>query len=522
MCKTSGNPIVRITQAPRKVVSSMGNTSTFRLPPWTALAGIMVLASVLRFAMLGSASLWFDEALVARIIQFRWQEIVPTLVSRDVQPPLYFFFMKAWAGFFGSSEIALRLPSAFASLLSVLLTYFVMRRMASEQVSLLAALLISLSPFDVMAGQEARMYAPLEMLALGSTLAVILSVERGGLLRWAIYAALAAATAYTHYLGIFVIAAHGLWMGLFERPHFRTWVLAVGSIVLLSAPWIPSLWYQYVVIEVQRTWFRHPVGSADLTGLLGLFAFGGSLFGMPGFFLGGTLDPVVEWIVVLPFLFLVWRGVSGMSSDRRSLALLSLCLALPIGMTFLISLIKPTFYARWFSFLVPFYAMFVACGIVETAKRVRAHHGALLVGLTAGALVCGVVVFAHYYFDPGFRPFQWRAAAELVRAQGQPQDAIMYVHQASEVAFRYYYHEPHPSLILNPTESLAGVAPRPGFTAAQAQEMAVRYQRVWLIASPPFDARMQQRLFPTLRTAFQLRGAHDFRGVWVFHLEAKP
>ncbi len=494
---------------------------TIRVAPWLPIAGILVLASGLRFALLGRNSFWYDEAWVANLTQLRWQEIVPTLVGMDVHPPLYFFLMKVWAGLAGTTEVALRLPSAFASVLSVLLTYLLMRRLVPESVSLLGALLVSLSPFDVMAGQEARMYAVLEVIALGATLALILSVERGGGLRWAGYAALGAALVYTHYLGIIILVAHGLWVAFFERRHFRAWLLAMSGAVVLYAPWIPSFWHQAGVNEYHEAWYRHPVRPADLTALLGLFAFGGSLFGMPGYFLGGTLEPAKQWIMLLPFLVVLWRGAAALSSDRRSLALLGFCFALPIGSALLGSLIKPMFYARWFSFVLPFYAMFVALGLAEVAGRIRASRGIILAGLTAAILAYSVPVFARYYFDPGFRPYQWRAAAALVRAQGRPQDALVYVHSASAVAFSYYFHERHPSLILTPAEAL-GASSGPGFTAAQARELASRYPRVWLIVTAPFDARMQQRLLPALRSAFQFRGMNDFRGVWVTRLEAKP
>jgi 4-amino-4-deoxy-L-arabinose transferase-like glycosyltransferase len=481
----------------------------------------VTLASGLRFVLLGRNSFWYDEAWVASLMQLGWQEIAPILAGTDVHPPLYFYLMKAWVGLAGTTEVALRLPSVFASVLSVLLTYFVMRRLAPAPVSLLGAFLVSLSPFDVMAGREARMYAVLEVLALGATLAVTLSVERGGGVRWAGYGTLAAAVAYTHYLGIIVLAAHGLWIAFFERRHLRAWVLAMSGAMLLYAPWISSLWHQAVTNEYHETWYRHAVGSSDLAALLGLFAFGGSLFGMAGYFLGGTLEPVKQWLVVLPFLVVFWRGVAALSADRRGLGLLGFCLALPIGVALLISLIKPIFYARWFSFLLPFYAMFVALGLAELAGRVRASHQVVLAGLTAGILSCSMPVFVRYYFDPGFRPYQWRAAAALVRAEAQPQDAIVYVHSASAVAFLYYFHERHPSLILTPTEAL-GAAAFPGFTAVQARELAGRYPRVWLIATVAFNAPMRQRLLPALRSAFQFGGVHDFRGVWVTRHEAKP
>jgi mannosyltransferase len=514
---TSAPPLRRPDPAPDRAGATTRQRSS-----WAAVAGIVFLASGLRFAMLGSNSLWFDEALIARVAQLRWQEIIPTLVVIDVHPPLYFLLMKAWVGLAGTSEAALRFPSALASVVSVLLTYCVMRRMAPERVSLLGALLAGVSPFAVMAGQEARMYALLEMLTLASTLAVILSVERGGAWRWAAYAVLAAAMIYTHYLGIIILAAHGLWIVWFNRAHLRAWLLATGGTIVLYGPWIPSLWHQSMVNELHYVWFRHPVGSADLTGLLGLLAFGGSLLGTSSFFAAGSLDPAVQWIVLLPFLFLVWRGMVAQSADRRDLALLGLCLGLPIGTMLLVSLIKPAFYARWFSFLAPFYAMFVAFGIVETARRVATRRVALLAALVVGVVSCSVPVFAQYYFDPGFRPYRWRDAAALVRAHAEPQDFILYIHHASAVAFGYYFREPHPSLTLTPVEAVGGLTDGPGFTVRQARELAARYRRVWLVIMGPFNERMRQRLFPPLHSAFQFGDVNYFGNVWVVRLEAKP
>lgn len=89
-----------------------------------------------------------------------------------------------------------------------------------------------------------------------------------------------------------------------------------------------------MVNELHYVWFRHPLGSADLTGLLGLLAFGGSLLGTSSFFGAGSLDPAVQWIVLLPFLFLVWRGMGAQSADRRDLALLGSAWGFPSARCF--------------------------------------------------------------------------------------------------------------------------------------------------------------------------------------------
>ena len=486
---------------------------------WALLAAILAAAAALRLGTLGSNSLWFDEALVARLTQLPWPAITATLAARDVHPPLYFFLMKAWTGLAGTSEVGLRLPSALASVFGVWLTYALLRQIASERAALLGALLVCLSPFDVMAAQEARMYALLETLTLASTLALILAISHGGRLRWAAYAGISAAMAYTHNLGLCVLAAHGLWVAGFERCHLRGWLLAACGATLLYAAWIPALWHQFAVVELHHAWFRRPVGWGDLAGLFGLFAFGGSLFGMPGFFDNGTLAPATQWLLLAPFLLLAGHGLTGGAVDLRRRVLLGGCLALPITTMLLISLIKPAFYPRWFSFLLPFSAMLTALGLEDLAKRVPVRRAALPL-LAAGVLVCGMPVLIRYYVDPGFHPYRWRDAATLVRAEAHRGDFILYVHSAAEIAFGYYFREPHPSLTLNPIEAFGEATARPGFTAAQARALASRYPRVWLIIVTPFDEQMQRRLLPALNSAFALRELHDFGRVLVGRLES--
>src|SRR5207302_838876 len=108
-------------------------------------------------------------------------------------------------------------------------TYALARRVASDPVSLLSAILVAVSPFQIMAGQEARMYPLLGALVLAATLALTEAVARGGAVRWLIYAALVTLTAGTDYLGLLVLAAHGVWIACCERRFLGRWLAAAGA-----------------------------------------------------------------------------------------------------------------------------------------------------------------------------------------------------------------------------------------------------------------------------------------------------
>jgi mannosyltransferase len=485
-----------------------------------ALAGVVAIAAGLRLAGLGHNSVWVDEAYVVWMTQWRWLDILGTLRMADAHPPLYYLLMKAWIHLAGPGEVAIRAPSACLSVLSVVLTYALIRRFAPEPVSLVSAFLVAVSPFAIMAGQEARMYGLLGFLVLASTLALVVSVERGRLLGWGLYAVLAALMVYTQYLGVFVLASHGIWVAWWERRHLRAWAGSMAVAVLLYTPWLPSLWYQ-TVHGNGWPWYRRGAGFADLGDLFGLLAFGGSLFGMGSYFFSGTQGPVGTLAILLPFLIVLGWGIAALRSHPRTLGIIGLPALVPLAALSVLTLAKLAIYPRWFSFVVPAYAMLLAQGMWEIGSWARGRRGLVLVLLTGGLLCVNVPVLARYYFDPGFRPYPWRAAAAVVESQIRPGDFFLFVNAAAQISLSYYVRDPHPYLTLTPKEASAGADRPAAFTTDAAAQLARQHPRVWLIATQLFTPQMQGRLLPVLTSAFRVAGQRTYPTVWVYLLEAK-
>lgn len=363
------------------------------------------------------------------------------------------------------------------------------------------------------------MYALLGALALASTLFLLISVHRGGACSWIPYVALATLLAYTHYLGILVLASHGIWVLSFERPRLRAWLVAIAVVALLYLPWVPSLWGQLDHGNAWP-WYRRDGGFVALGDLFGLLAFGGSLFGMGSYFFPGSRGPGTTALVLLPFLVALACGVLALRTRPAVLGIIVLPAAVPIGAMSALSLAGFTLYPRWFSFVTPFFAMALAHGIAAIAHRFRRRRDIAVALITAALVSYAVPVVARYYLDPGFRPYPWRAAADLVRKDVRPGDFFLYVNAAAEISFTYYFRERHPSLTLIPVEALSAPGAAPGFTDTQGRNLAKRYPRVWLIATPPFTGEMQRRLVPTLTSAYRVAGQHTYPAIWIHLLEA--
>ena len=474
------------------------------------LAGILALAAGLRFALLAQNSVWLDEAFMVWVAQHPLKIIPGLLRSVDQHPPVYFMLMHLWIGVAGAGEAAIRVPSACFSLCSVWLTYVLVRRVSTQNVGLLSAFLVAVSPFQIAAAQEARMYPLLGALALASTLALLSSVDRGGVGRWAGYLAASTLMAYTHYLGGLVLLAHGIWVGCCERRHLGRWAICIAGVAVLYVPWAPAF-FEQIRNGHSYGWYHNHALYMNLNDLLGLWAFGGSLFGMASYFFTGTVGPVEQLIVLAPFLVLLWRGATALGAAPRSLALLGLPPLVTLGAAFLISWTRPMFIPRWFSFVLPFLTAVLARGVYDIAERVEVPRERLIPFLIAALLLYQVPALDRYYTDPEARPFQWRAAARLVRALGRPGDALVFVGSPAAIPFKYYFRDPVPSLELAPEDR---VTP----TEAQMRQLTAQHPRVWLIATIPFTAETRDRILGRLGTAYRAVGLRQFSGAIVYLL----
>ena len=478
---------------------------------------IVAVAAVLRFGWIGQHNVWADEAFVASAVRLNWRDLFAWLARADAHPPLYYALVKGWTSIAGSGEVALRVPSACASTVSVLLTYVLARHAVSERVACIGALLVALSPFHIMAGQQARMYPLLSALAVAATIVLADSVERGSPARWGAYVLLATLMIYTHYLGILVLVAHGVWISMRGRRWIGAWLAAMAAAAVLYLPWSFAL-------AARASDAVHVGRSADsivpyLTpdALLALLAFGGSLFGTASYWDAGVSRPVEHAAALLPFAALLAWGIVALWPRRQALTLIALPLIVPVVIATPISLATPLLWPRAFSFLEPFFALLLAQGMTAAAQAAGRHRDRALLLLLIGVLAFQAPVLARYYVDPSARPYHWRAAAAWVAGEARPGDYFLYVGEPPRDAFIYYYQPPYPSRTLQLHRG-----PRPTFTPDTARQLATQYQRVWLILSTPFgptNGAVRRQLLPALSGAFRVRAGREFNQVWVYLLE---
>ncbi len=391
---------------------------------WLALlVGLLLLAAGLRFHGLGAQSLWNDEG-ASHAMTARPLGAIVSNAAADIHPPGYYLLLKGWTALLGESELALRLPSAFASLLTVALTAALGRRLFGRPAGALAALLLALNTFAVYYAQEARMYALLGLWAAAGMLALVMWLHRPR--RNAPLLALAlinAAGLYTQYAYPLTMLAQGalvlLWLA--RRWNARTLGLYVTANLLtlaLFAPWAGE------AIRQVTTWPNSGAGTPPAA-LLSTVTF------------GLTARGGAPWWAAFGALAFAAAGALWLRRARPLLILPALWAAITLG-AFALLRLQPDDLKQ----LLPAasaVALWLGAGAAAlwrdkcTAPRAVTLAAGLAVGL---ALAGGI---APLYHDPAFQRDDYRAIAATVMADPRPDDAIILTGPGQGEVWAYYY-----------------------------------------------------------------------------------
>ena len=436
---------------------------------------IVALAFALRFVDLGRQSLWYDEGVSAYLTTLSLPELTQWTAD-DVQPPLYYYLLWAWARLFGQSEAALRGLSLLFSLATVPLAWYAGRRLFSERAGLLAALLFATSPLYIWYAQEARNYALLTFLG---TLSSILLFDAVGakhspavpyeipvqpanaspLLRWAAYVLVSSAALYTHYFAGFLLLFHGIYvlMVWFSAGRATRWLveagIAWGLIGLSYLPWLPHMIGRFG--QDQSYWEGALKVDEALRKLLISFSVGESVLEPIGWPLAVGFLALLGLCVAALLLSQRCPGVSGSSRQgacHLPVLFLALYLLLPVAGVLLLAIWIPKLDPRYFMLASPPYLLLFAGGIDALLQAGRsAPHvlGRMLRLGLAGAMMgfmFGSFIYAdrNIYTDPAFTKADFRGVTDYLRAHRAPDEMVILVSGHMFPVFDYYMPDAEP------------------------------------------------------------------------------
>jgi mannosyltransferase len=246
-----------------------------------ALALIVALAAVLRFATLGVPAYWLDEWVTVTETHGSFAAVLDSVHHAEGGPPLYLILLWAWRKVLGNSEITLRSLSALLGTATVPIAFAAARELASRRAGLFAAALAATSPLLIWYSQEVRTYSLLVFLSALSFLFFIYALHRQEsrwFWGWAISSGLALTT---HYFALALIAPEAVWL-LLRAPRVKA-LAACAGIGAVGLSLLP-------LIDQQQ---------GKVAGVIRLLDRGDRLLAIPQHFVVGLSVP---WKVVPPLV----------------------------------------------------------------------------------------------------------------------------------------------------------------------------------------------------------------------------
>lgn len=506
------------------------------------LALLVLAAFALRAATLGVQSLWRDEVDAVYFALRPLSETLAMFTAMAQNGPLYFLGLRPWLQAVGSSEFALRLPSAFAGVIAVPLLWQVARRIVGGPAlgaPLLAAVLLVLNPYALWYSQEGKMYAIVTALALAAHWCWLRGIDHGGWRPWLAYTAIVSLALYMHLLMVLLLPLHLLWCAIAWPAARRHWRGIAASFALLTLPYLPLLAWQWPMLRSAEklTGFSYtPLLDILKTTLLNHargFMPGDPLWLFVPLFFAGALGLLLAW-AELPSPSETPDGESAplpLSPRRRYLVLVA-WLVVPILSIWLLSLRQPVFTDRYVIWALPAGLIFAALG-VQAVRANLGRAGAPLAFLLAAA-ICAAWLAADWQQTTQTIKYDLRGGVRYVAARRDPDTLLLLQIPHLEHAYRYYSGD-------QGTAPFAGSDARLGNWAgglwtnhpaddtaialevdAQMRSLTAGAADLWLMLSETEMWDQRRLMVAWLEQHGTLLEQADFHGVQVRHIALSP
>nr|WP_282594155.1 glycosyltransferase family 39 protein [Halorientalis brevis] len=412
--------------------------------------------------------------------------------------PLYYVLLHGWTAVAGTSETALRAPSAVFGIISLPLIYLVGRHMFDRETGLVATVVLAVSPFHLYYAQETRMYSFLTATTLLSFLFLLRLRETPSRANVAGYVTGTMLTVALHPFGFLVVVAQGLalvadrwrsgggWrpgeFSTLERTHLACWglltpVLALGVLKARSA--VDGFDFIAPPTPADVVWTVHEYFSTTAT---------------PAAMLVGVLVVVA---VLLAFRTL----------DRDRVLLVAWMLVPVLALVAVSYLLTPLFWDRYTIAASPAWFLAVALGITSLERR---HARYALAGLLIAAMVPAV---GHYYTTP--QKEEWDAVTAEIETHAEPGDVVIVTDDVGRQAFDHYWSRSDVTV----EDAVAGPAPGGGpvTNATEFQRLTHGSDRVWLVLTHIwFHPGEKQRVLDAVDDGRDVVRHRDYFGVELY------
>lgn len=364
---------------------------------------MVLVAAALRFPSLSHQSYWRDEAFTVEVISSSLARMFHLVAQTESTPPLYYLLAWGWRHALGTSEWGLRSLSALAGVATVPVVFAAARHFAGTRAALIAAALVACNPMLVWYSQEARAYSLLVLMAAVGLLLFARARERPTAGRLAAWAAAGAFTLVTHYFGVFLVAAEGVFLCAMLPGRRRAIAVALSAIAAVGLAVLPLALHQAAM--GRAAWIAEWPLLARVGAVVGELVSANTL-------LTGSRAPtgplgIAIFVAVLGGTLVLARRLD--ARERAGAALTGALGGLAIALPLVLALAGIDFFLDR-NLIAAWVVLAIALAAVLGARR--AGGG----GLAVAGLAClaGVVVNLQVLADPALQHSDWRGVARVL------------------------------------------------------------------------------------------------------------
>lgn len=350
---------------------------------------LILLGSFLIRLVSLNQSLWLDEAISANVAKnLGFLEIVKNFSINDFHPPLYYWILKLWIIFFGTSESSLRMPSIIFSLVTIYFVYLIGKKIKNEKTGIWAAILTATNPLFLYYSQETRMYSLVTMflsVCLYFFIEIINNkkINKRKIILFNLFSFLSFCSFYG---SIFLLLSFGIYL-LIKKKNKLLFLTSIGTIIsiLVLSPLLKTQIYYSKLALIQVVNWKLVLGNVDLKNLL-LFPLKFSI-GRISFY----PKKVYYLISGLWSIIVFWPVLKGIIKNR----IIGFLFVTPLILGTIFSFFSPLMQYFRFLYLIPIMSLGIIYGIKKNFYKYF---------LTIGFLVFSLI----YLINPVMHREDWK------------------------------------------------------------------------------------------------------------------
>jgi uncharacterized membrane protein len=380
------------------------------------LVVLVVIAIVSRFYNLTYQSLWFDELYVMNVAnpENTLQDIMVYMQS-EFHPPFHFFLSYFTFNIFGYNDLVGRSISAVLGIIGIIAIYFLGLEIRDRRLGFIMAVLTTVNSYHIYHSQEIRMYITLFCVSTLSVLFFLRTLKSNKTQPFVIYVLFTALMLYTHYYGVFIVIAQGIYFLtlLYEKQTRATakrvfWALLISSILFL--PYIP-----FILSTANR---EHWIGIPPI------WFFFVYLYDYVG------KDPFSATVYIVGIYMFFTLIIKNKTRDSSHIILLYIFVSVYI-LSYAITLFKPIMQLRCTFVALPFLIAMVSIGIDKFKPKIA---NALVVLLVLSSAL-NILFISKYYTKRAKENF--REITEIILTE-KP-NGVYFSHYAE--FYNYYFKQ---------------------------------------------------------------------------------